>query len=234
MKDILQKRLADIEELIDLTPEENEDRLKELREERDSVLKDIGKIEAKEEMEAEQKAAETKDEPEQGTLKAFMAEQKDKVKAPNHVKVGTPDSYKGFRMKKEIAAMTGGNYFQKGGMKKAGEYLKSNPEATERITKYMIDKIDKAYKVMSMGPMAAKAAYQVGTDSEGGYISPTEEMMDMIHLIRYTSVALPNVTVIPMSTYDMTIPKELTQPAVAYVAEEGEWTMTLSADSLQC
>lgn len=217
--------MNDINELIENLPEDAEEKLAEYIEKKDSILKDIGKEEALEEAAAQkEEKAETKDEG-SSSLKEFMDKQKDAVKGiPNHVKVGTPGRYKGFPLKKEMSAFLDRQYFSHPKFAKAKKHLADNPDALEKVTKYVIDLIDKGYKLASLGPIAAKAAYQVGTNSEGGYIAPTEEMMELIHLIRYTSVALPNVTIIPMSTYDMTIPKELTAPAVGYVAEEGEIT----------
>jgi HK97 family phage major capsid protein len=99
--------------------------------------------------------------------------------------------------------------------------MEEQPEKAELVLKTMIDIFEWAQDPSRVNRAKnIKAAMQEGTDSEGGYMVPTEAKSELLYYTREASIALQECSTIPMKSDSMTLPAELTQVTVAYTAEE--------------
>jgi HK97 family phage major capsid protein len=226
---ILKGQLKDKERLINLTEDEAD--LKALQAERDDIIKQIGAEEAKAEMaEANEETKKALKEAEE-IKKAYSVEKEEKVKATTQpeIKVVSPGMYKGYNLKQELGFCQMGENV--GNRQLFKDYpsirkrMNERPEMAERVLKVMIDLHERATDPGRINRARnIKAALQEGTDSEGGYIVPTEERSELLAYAREASVALRECRVINMSTLSMTIPAEDGKISVAYTDEESQAT----------
>ncbi len=77
-----------------------------------------------------------------------------------------------------------------------------------------------------INPVAAKAVMVEGTDALGGYITPTEERMDILAYLRDRSIALQDAQLVNMTSDKMTIPAELAKVSIAKRTEANAATGT--------
>lgn len=148
-----------------------------------------------------------------------------KIAMPS-VKIGSRESYKGFKLEKQ------GRELREKFAKNPHRYTTlSDPEKMDDYAKFMID-----FAKASFGDLGAKqslherkTAMQGGTDSLGGYTIPDEFDADMIMLIEDASFAMQECTRVSMKHRLLDTPKELTRAGTAYwVAELGTGTATNS------
>lgn len=133
--------------------------------------------------------------------------------------VGAPPLYKGFRLKAEVDyALRGlGGYanLPKGILRR----MQANPERAEGVLKTLADLWEDRLVGGPASPRV-KAAMQEGTDSEGGYLTPTEQHAELLAYVRETSIALQDCRVVDMNSDSATVPAELTKVTAALTAEE--------------
>lgn len=197
--ELLKEKLVMLETIISKTDDEAEQ--KKYIKQRDDVNVEIGKeMAAMEAIEKAQKEAATK------------AAEKSILSTTPKVEVGDPDNYKGVNLKRVIGEID----FVTGVNEKVKDRIKGNPDRAFRTLKMFTDMYQDAQK----NPLATKAAMQEGTDSEGGYLTPTEQRPELLAYIREQSIVMPDVTHVMMSSDSMTIPRELTKVGVAWTAEE--------------
>lgn len=101
-------------------------------------------------------------------------------------------------------------------------------EAQEEMTKYFIN-LNLAFRGdqearKELLQIAAKAAYNEGTTTQGGFLVPDEYAMDLIMLSRDRTFSLEECNVFSMSTDTKRIPKESVLPTVSWTAENGTMT----------
>jgi len=210
--------------------EEDEEQLKELSEQYDEVVQAIAVEKYKQEQ--EKATAEAKQKEEDEAAKKALEDAQKGLKIPDtKIEVGTPGLYKArfgteFRLKKELEIVQGNESV--GGKYLFDKYpaikqrMADRPEKTEKVLKLFADIIDDSFN----NPVRSKAALQEGTDSEGGYLVPTEERSELISYLREPSIALREGTHIKMTSSSMTLPRELTKVSVAFTAEESDATET--------
>lgn len=138
------------------------------------------------------------------------------------IKVTSPGEYKGFYIERELDTVK--EHF--GGGHPVVQRMNSRPEKAEKVVKHFIDLTVEAMKSPLAGAFNRKAALQEDTDSEGGYLTPTEERMEVLSYIREESVAMADTTHIRMTSDSMTLPRELTKVTMAFTDEESEATET--------
>lgn len=125
----------------------------------------------------------------------------------SRIEVGTPDRYKGVRIR-EVMAKMADNVSQRG----ASNYLKSAPEKAEFVAAFWINKTLNAH---------TKANELITTsDSLGGYLTPTEQEDAIMDYLRHTSVALQDASVVPMASDIQVVPVAGTAPSVTIEADE--------------
>jgi len=194
-------------------------KLAELQEELIGVIEEEAKDKALAEMKAQAAAdAEAKKVTEASQAAAESAFAGLVTRAPSGIQVMdvVPAEYRGLNLKKTMAWLQGPD-----APKALRTRAVENPRATGLVVKLFADMIANAFE----GPkLQLKAAMQEGTDSEGGYIVPTEQRMEILAYVRQRSVALRDCRTIPMASDSMTLPRELTQVSVAYTDEESEAT----------
>ena len=137
------------------------------------------------------------------------------------VKVGEPGMYKGFNLKEVIGEIDS----QEGVNPSVKSRLAKNPEKAFKMLAMFADLHERSY---SLNPAQLKAM-QEGTDSEGGYLTPTEQRAELFAYVREQSIVAPDVTHIAMKSDVMEIPRELTNVTVAWTDEEAEATDTTPA-----
>jgi len=204
--------------------ETDEAELKNIAEEIDSLHVEIGKLEAKAEVEeAKAKAAVEAD---TKAVEKARTESPLNVQTPR-IEVGTPGNYKGFQLKRELdycvsgATLPGmykGLFEDRPGVQ---QRMKERPEAAEKVLKTFVD----LYTRAASTPIA-KASMQEGTNSEGGYLVPEEQRFEILAYMRESSVSLRECTVIPMTSDSMTMPRELAKVDVTITAEESDATQS--------
>lgn len=74
--------------------------------------------------------------------------------------------------------------------------------------------------------MDERKAMQVGVDSEGGWLAPTELAREIIRVEHQNSVMRGIARTLPMGAGDVEFPASLTRPAVGWVGETGARTAT--------
>lgn len=130
--------------------------------------------------------------------------------------VGPPPRYKGFNLKAEtdyaMHGMGGYGNLKPGVIKRMAE----DPARTEKVLKVVAD----LWENRIVGGARVKAAMQEGTDSEGGYLTPTEQHAEILHYVRESSYALQDCRIYDMGSDVATVPYELTSGTVALTAEE--------------
>jgi len=210
--ELLKKQLVMFDELIANT--DDIDKQKGYIKERDDVNKEIGREEIRLENEKAAKAEAEKE----ATEKAVTKEKAEKSIFANQPKivVGEPDNYKGFNLKRiagDIDMIEGVSEIVK-------SRVKARPEQAIGLLKHFTD----IYTDAKSHPLSVKAAMQEDTDSEGGYLTPTEQRAELFAYVREMSVTMPDVTHIPMTSDVMTVPAELANVGVAWTAEESDAT----------
>ncbi len=133
-----------------------------------------------------------------------------------------PAVYKGFKLKAEADNLAFGSHIKSEKVKK---YYADRPEKAEKMVKFWADLLDKAMK----HPLSVDKAMEEGTESEGGYLVPSEQRTELLMYGREESIALQDCTHIPMTSDSMTIPREGTKVSVAYTDEESDATETTPA-----
>ena len=193
----LEEKKELIKGLIEKTEDEKE--IKQLNEKLLGVVDEIAEEKAKATYEA--KLAELE---EKQVKEAKAAKELKDV----HIEVGNPAEYKGVNLKKAayIAGMKNPDI---------AKTNKENPELCERLVKTFTDMASNAME--RPNPMAK--AMTGGTGTAGGYLTETDERMEVIQYMRKSSVALQDATVIQMSTDTMTFPVENAKVTVALRSE---------------
>ncbi len=159
------------------------------------------------------KAAKDKEEAEIKAAKGKSVMAK-RVGAPPVVVLEQGD-YKGFNLRSEVRAAIGNNRVHVSIQTR----MQDDYDMAEKMMRMFTDLYVRAWE----NPVQ-KAAMQEGTDSEGGYLTPTEERSELLAYVREISIALQDCTHIPMASDSMTLPRELANVSVAYTGEESEAT----------
>lgn len=141
---------------------------------------------------------------------------------PGQIKVTEAGMYKGYNLKSARGALVGGMGVHPAISKRA----KDNPDGAELVSKWMVDQLAKAHSFNPGMSPEQKAQMVEGTDALGGYITPTEERNEVLAYIREVSIALPNVTTVPMQSDTLTMSAEDFKVQVAYTAEATDATET--------
>jgi len=210
---MLKEKLIMLETIIDKTEDEKE--LKSFIAQRDELNIEIGKETALAEVaeKAAEKAAAEKAVADTKALNDVAS--KSVLGTQPKIVVGDPDNYKGYNLKKVVGDidMLDVNATVK-------SRFKERPEQSFKLLKHFTD----LYQGAMASPVQGKAAMQEGTNSEGGYLTPTEQRAELFAYVRELSVTMPDVTHIPMTSDVMTIPAELANVGVAWTAEEADAT----------
>lgn len=141
---------------------------------------------------------------ENAKLKAAPVDKKD----TRVFSIGAPDIYKGYSIRKQY---TGSNEF----------LAPSNEQAKDQAVKEMLDIMD-VYNKTGRFSVNTKAAMQIGTDSEGGYLVPETWANEVEYKAALYSAAMSNAQnfTFPANTGELNIPKEATGITVTWAAEE--------------
>ncbi len=134
-----------------------------------------------------------------------------------------PGSARGYNLNREVK-MAGQRAITHGGF--ISRRFENDPTLAMGLSKTVLDAYEKA---VSRSPLenASKAANQEGTDSEGGYLTPTEQRFELVGYAREASILLGNgARHVPMTSDVQTVPTELTKVSVGVTAEESEATAT--------
>lgn len=142
------------------------------------------------------------------------------------IEMGSGDEVCGFKVKRAIAG------FQSN--PKLAKYSREiGPERVEKVAAHIARIAAKAgftphglNPALAMQNLASKAVMVEGTDALGGYVTPTEERMDILGYIRDDSVALQDARLINMVSDKMTVPAELVNVSVAKRTEANAATGT--------
>lgn len=195
------KALGEKKELIKglIAKTEDEKELKELNEKLLNVVDEIADEKAKKAYEVKLAELEEKQVKEAKALKEL---------ADTHIKVGNPAEYKGVNLKKSAYIA---------GQKNPGmaQTNRENPELAERLIKTFTDMAEGAG--VFDGKPRAKAMTE--TTTAGGYLTATDERMEVVSYMRKDSVALQDANVIQMSSDTMTFPNENGKVTVALRSE---------------
>jgi HK97 family phage major capsid protein len=131
------------------------------------------------------------------------------------IEVTSGDRFKGVKVK-EVMAKMAENVKRNFG---SDDYMKGKPEAAEFVATFWIDK--------ALGAAQQKANELITTTTTlGGNLTPTEQESAILDYVRYTSVALQDSNVMPMTSDIMTVPVQGTVPAVTI--ESAETSITQS------
>jgi len=204
-----------------ITQEEDEAKLAALNEQYDDVIKNIAKEEAKIETEGVIKAMQEKI----NGLENSTAKIDENEGATGSIVAtgGKTNLYKGYDLSKELRI---------GPMRatKHAAFIEkrwgADKDVAMDVIKSFIDAYDMSIKMSPLEISARKAAMQEGTDSEGGYLTPTIQRFEMLAYAREASVALQRALHVPMTSDVMTVPAELTKVSVTITAEESAATQT--------
>jgi len=133
------------------------------------------------------------------------------------IKVTSPGEYKGYSILREVDSA-------KAGMNdRVKARMDQHPEQAEKVIKHFIDLFTGATKA----PFErVKAAMQEGTDTEGGYLTPTEQRNELLAYIRDTSKTMGDCQHVAMASDVMTVPAENAKVSVAFTDEENTATET--------
>ena len=138
------------------------------------------------------------------------------------VKVVEAGMYKGYSLKRARGTLTNDGRIHPGLQKLA----KADPDSADLVCKWMVDQLLKASQFNPGMSPQQKAQMVEGTDALGGYTTPTEEREAILSYIREVSLALPNVTTIPMQSDSMTMSREDFKVQVNYTDEASDATET--------
>jgi HK97 family phage major capsid protein len=195
----LEKRKTLVKKLIDAEVDEKE--VAKLNDELIEIVEEIATIKAEakytEKLEAEKVEAEKK-------------EMKTKSDEPK-VEITQTGMYKGINLKRAVA---------EAGQKKVSilEATKQDYGKVEAAAKWFIDMVDNA----KSRPVEKATMVGLTTDALGGYITPTEERMELLSYMKQDSLALRDARVERMTGDKVTLPKELYNAVVAIRNESGE------------
>jgi len=140
---------------------------------------------------------------ENAKLKAAPVDKKD----TKTFSIGTSDNYKGYSIRKQYR---GANEV----------FAPTDEESRDKAVKEILDIMDVYNKTGRFS--ATKAAMQLGTDSEGGYLVPETWAAEVEYKAALYSAAMGNANMFtfPASTGELNIPKEATGLTVTWAAEE--------------
>jgi HK97 family phage major capsid protein len=188
--------------------ETDEKEIKRLNEELVSVINEIAEIKAEEKSKVafENKVKVMEEE----AMKKAMNELK-----TLDVKVEQAGEYKGMNLKRCVAIA---------GQKhpSIAQGIRDNYAGVEKVAKLFYDMADQAMA----RPTLQKATMVGGTDALGGYITPTDERMEILGYMRQSSVALQDARVESMTSDKMTFPVELYNATATVRSESGSVTAT--------
>ncbi len=208
---MLQERVTLLKSLIE--KEDDEAKAKSYSEQYDETLREIMKEEAKAEVAEETKKLQEK--------VASMESEQAKIFEGENLKIGAgkTELYKGFNLNREVeyAGMRAGQYADV-----INKRFAANPDRAMGLAKMFIDKFVDAQE---MSPLKVKAL-QEGTDSEGGYVTPTEQRFELVAYVREASKALQYGRHFSMTSDVMTVPAENAKVSVGVTAEESDATET--------
>ena len=199
----LEKRKALIKRSI--LAEVDDKEVEKLNEELISVVEEIATIKA--EKAAEEKAQKALDD-------AKVKEIKEKALEMPKIVITEQGMYKGVNLKRAVA--------------KAGEIKpeillasKQDYAKVEAAAKWFTDLTEKAIARPTSFADIQKANVSALTDAQGGYITPTEQSMELVSYMKQDSCALRNARIVNMTSDQMTMPKESYEAVVAVRAQEG-------------
>lgn len=194
----LEKRKTLVKKLIDTEVDEKE--VAKLNDELIEIVEEIATIKA------EAKVAEKAKEKE---LEAEKKEMKAKSDEPK-VEITQQGMYKGVNLKRAIA--------EAGNLKASIlDASKQDYGRVEAATKWFTDMVQNS---MSR-PVEKATMVGLTTDALGGYITPTEERMELLAYMKQDSLALRDARVERMTGDKMTMPRELYNAVVAFRDESG-------------
>ena len=162
--------------------------------------------EAKKALEAE----ETKKEVKEAQSKSMLGH----IPDGSIIKVGTPQLYNGYNLKAAIDQMK----FSNNNMVRA--ISRRDEDAAEKVSMFMIDLLNRSVKG------SYQKAMNEGTDSAGGYLTPTEQRMAVLSYVREMSIAMQDCQHISMNSDSMTMPRENGKVTVSYTSEASDATAT--------
>jgi len=136
-------------------------------------------------------------------------------------KVTEVAEYKGFNLKREKSLLMSDPRTPQ----TVRELYKSDPERAERMAKFWVDLIARAYSNPTKGGAALKAA-QSETDALGGYLTPPEQRSELLYYIRERSVAMGLCTHMPMVSDTMDVNAENVKVNVGWNSEAAQATET--------
>jgi HK97 family phage major capsid protein len=196
----LEKRKTLVKKLINTEVDEKE--IAKLNDELIEIVEEIATVKAEAKM-AEKIEADK--------VEAEKKEMKAKADEPK-VTITQAGEYKGVNLKRVVA---------EAGAKKSSilEASREDYAKVEGAAKWFVDMVDNARS----RPMAQEKATMVGltTDALGGYITPTEERMELLAYMKQDSLALRDCRVERMTGDTITLPKELYNAVVAIRNEDG-------------
>lgn len=212
------KRLTEKKEMLNRLVKSATDtaELKALGQEIDAINAEImdAKAEAKAEKLVAEKMAQKEKELEEKQVKE--AQKLKELKEAN-LKVGTGDNYKGVNLKKASYIAGQKNPDMK-------QTAKDNPDLAERLVKTFTDMAEGAG--IPLDGTAGKKSMTGGTGTAGGYLTATDERMEVVSYMRKSSIALEDCNVIQMSGDTMTFPKENGKVTVTLRGEGSAVTAT--------
>ncbi len=196
----LEKRKTLVKKLINTEVDEKE--IAKLNDELIEIVEEIATVKAEAKM-AEKIEADK--------VEAEKKEMKAKADEPK-ITITQAGEYKGVNLKRVVA---------EAGIKKQSilDATKMDYGRVEAAAKWFTDMVDNARS----RPMSQEKATMVGvtTDALGGYITPTEERMELLAYMKQDSLALRDCRVERMTGDTMTLPKELYNAVVAIRNESG-------------
>jgi len=229
--EMLRKNLSLLKKLI--SKEEDPEQAKIYSEQYDETLLEIAREEAK--AESAEKISDL--EGEVATLRSEQAKVFDGSNGleGDHIKVGAgkvelytpPGATRGYNLNREVKR-AGALARTKKSRDIINKRFKEDPDVAMGVAKLMVDLYERAKgrSPLEVAEMQAKAANQEGTDSEGGYLTPTEQRFELVGYARESSVALAGARHFSMSSDVQTVPAENAKVSVGVTAEENEATAT--------
>jgi HK97 family phage major capsid protein len=184
--------------------ETDEKEIKRLNEELMSVINEIAETKANEK--AEIAYTEKIKEVEEKAMKEAM----NATKVPD-IKITEQGTYKGMNLKHCVGKAAALHPALMDGMR-------NDYQGVERMAKLFYDLADNA---MARPTMQKATMVGVTSDALGGYITPTDERMEILGYLRQSSVALQDARVESMTGDKMTFPVELYNAVAAFRDESG-------------
>jgi HK97 family phage major capsid protein len=210
---ILEEKKALVKDLFNKA-ETDEDRQK-YADQYEAVMEQIATEKARLAAKEEKKAAEDK-----AAEDAVKAAQK-RAPIPD-VKITEAGEYKGVNLKRAVAIA---KHKAREVNENVYKLMERDYEATEKVAKHWTELVLRA--LQSPFPDVQKAGQVGGTDAYGGYITPTDERLEVLAYMRETSVALQDAHIEQLTTDTMTVPVEEEAVTVAF-RDEGS---AVTADS---